>query len=95
MKNDIEKYVKECRTRYGDVDQVLKVIEELSELQRAIARYLIEPKPKRKKAEILDEVADVWLMLEQLSDIMGFDFEDIIDRIDYKIDRQRRRWNDD
>ena len=64
-------------------------IEELAELQKAIIKYRREPSDKTKEA-VVEEIADVQVMLEQLK--MIFSCKSKIDEImDAKIDRQIKR----
>lgn len=76
--------------RYGKESQVDVAIEECSELIKALL------KDRRKKANILedivDEIADVQIMLEQLQDL--YDCKAEVDaRITFKINRQLERMN--
>ena len=51
--------------RYGSRDQMLKCIEEMGELSRALARAL-NPNEETDQANICEEIADVSIMLDQL-----------------------------
>lgn len=74
---------------YGTRMQQDIVIEELSELQKAIIKYRREPSDKTKEA-VIEEIADVQVMLEQLK--MIFSCKSKTDEImDVKIDRQIKR----
>lgn len=74
---------------YGTRIQQDIAIEELSELQKAIIKYRREPSDKTKEA-VVEEIADVQVMLEQLK--MIFYCRTKIDEImDAKIDRQIKR----
>ena len=73
---------------FGHNGQILKTIEELSELQRALSRWSIEKETKVfvKADNVFEEIADVDLMLEQLKLI--FDCHDIINTVkQQKIER--------
>lgn len=72
---------------YGVFSQVDKTMEECSELIKA----LLKARRKNSSIEgIIDEIADVTIMLEQLK--LMFDCEDeVTKRIDYKINRQLER----
>ena len=74
---------------YGTKKQQDIAIEELAELQKAIIKYRREPGDKTKEA-VVEEIADVQVMLEQLK--MIFSCRSKIDEImDGKIDRQIKR----
>ena len=74
---------------YGTKKQQDIAIEELAELQKAIIKYRREPSDKTKEA-VVEEIADVQVMLEQLK--MIFSCRSKIDEIiDGKIDRQIKR----
>lgn len=74
---------------YGTRMQQDIAIEELSELQKAIIKYRRELSDKTKEA-VIEEIADVQVMLEQLK--MIFSCKSKIDEImDTKIDRQIKR----
>ena len=74
---------------YGTKKQQDIAIEELAELQKAIIKYRREPSDKTKEA-VVEEIADVQVMLEQLK--MIFSCRSKTDAImDAKIDRQIKR----
>lgn len=74
---------------YGTKKQQDIAIEELAELQKAIIKYRREPSDKTKEA-VVEEIADVQVMLEQLK--MIFSCRTKIDAImDAKIERQIER----
>ena len=62
---------------YGHIHQMLKAVEEMGELQRAIARVIEhnletkDPVPPELIENLIEETADVWVMVNQLSSILG------------------------
>lgn len=70
-----EDILREAVCHYGNALQVLKAIEELGELIRAIARIWMcgddEDKTVKAYANLAEEMADVEIMLEQLKIIYG------------------------
>ena len=74
---------------YGTKKQEEKAIEELAELQQAILKHR-EYKNCETEKNIIDEIADVQIMLEQLKIIYSC-HKEVEERIDYKIDRQINR----
>ena len=77
---------------YGSQNQILKCCEELSELNAAILHYV--NKGKNNTDEVLDEMADVYIMLEQMRHVFPFGENVLNERIDYKLNRQLDRINE-
>ena len=90
---DRKEKIKEIVIHYGTKAQRLKAIEELTEL----AEVLIKDINKREyhRADILEEVADVQIMLLQLKEIYLFTDEELEKMIDSKIRRTMRRVKDE
>ena len=76
---------------YGSKAQMLKCCEELSELEAAILKHI--NKEGKNTDEVLDEMADVYIMLEQMKSIFPFGENVLNDRINYKLNRQMDRIN--
>ena len=74
---------------YDARSQMLKCCEELSELESAILKYL--NKDDNNTDEILDEMADVYIMLEQMKSVFPFGENVLNERIEYKLNRQDER----
>lgn len=74
---------------YGTNKQEDKAIEEMSELQKAILKHR-ENKRAEEKQAVIDEIADVAVMLEQLKIIYSC-HKEVEERMDYKIERQIKR----
>ena len=55
---------------YGNEMQILVAIEELSELQKALTKWLRYRGPEQEVA-IAEEMADVWICLHELQMIFG------------------------
>ena len=75
--------------KYGTKHQEDIAIEELSELQKAILKHRRKRSGKRRK-KVIDEIADVSVMLEQLKIIYSC-HKEVAERMDYKIERQIKR----
>ena len=71
---------------HGTKSQEDVAIEEMAELQKAILKHRRYPSEKTR-VDIIDEIADVEIMLEQLKIIYSCKKE-VESRIDYKIERQ-------
>lgn len=64
-----EKETEICRkaiARFGRVNQIMKALEELAELQRALARDVPMDAPEDAEANVCEEIADAEIMLTQL-----------------------------
>lgn len=74
---------------YGTLNQKLIAIEEMAELQKAIVKH-IRQESEENINSVIEEIADVQVMLEQLK--MIFSCRSKIDEImDAKTDRQIKR----
>lgn len=73
---------------YGSKAQMIKCCEELSELSTAILHHI--NKGENHDA-ILDEMADVYIMLEQLRYMLPYDQAALNERIEFKLNRQLGR----
>lgn len=69
---------------YGAERQIIKAIEEIGELLEEIARY---KGGAANQWELMDEIADVSIMLEQMRLITDIDSVELEDRITYKVGR--------
>lgn len=75
---------------YGENHQRFKAAEELSELQTLILQDA-NKNGKVPKSRIIEEIADVYVMLSQLKTIYCIDSRDIEPIIDAKTDRTIRQ----
>ena len=88
MKKDRTRKALIILNHYDAKKQKMKVCEELSELETALLKHI----NKGDNAEsVLEEMADVYIMLEQLKYMMPFGENRIEDMIDFKLDRQIQR----
>ena len=77
---------------YGSSAQRLKAMEELSELLTALARIsLNEEWGSERYANLMEEMADVEVMMAQMRMVFDIDAEEISRIADKKIDRTLRR----
>lgn len=74
---------------YGTKPQVDMALEETAELQKALLKDRRKPSEETRK-NIIDEIADVQIMLEQLKIIYSCSKE-VEERVNYKINRQIER----
>ena len=89
--------LRRARKTYGNKNQILVCIEELNELACVLAKY---PRYENEQEatlklhdKILDEFADVCIILEHVRNIVGLEDEEIKQRIDAKVDRLNRWLN--
>lgn len=73
---------------YGSKAQMIKCCEELSELSTAILHHV--NKGENHEA-ILEEMADVYIMLEQLKSMIPYDDAALDKEIEFKLTRQLGR----
>ena len=78
--------------KYGDKNQLLKTIEELNELSRALARFLIDGNIYNY-ANVIEEITDVKIMLEQAIVILNLGSETLDSIKQEKIDRLKQNLN--
>lgn len=95
---DMKHVLERARQVYGSKNQILVCIEELNELACVLAkypRYEDEEEAKEKLHDkVLDEVADVTIILEHVRDIMGLSIGEIQGRMNAKVERLGR-WLDE
>lgn len=78
---------KELIDKYGD-KQVIVAIEELSELQKELCKYL---RGKGNVENITEELADVQIMINQMQLLFKIDSYDLEQKIDEKVLRTKER----
>ena len=78
---------KQLIEKYGE-KQVVKAIEELSELEKELCKALIG---KADQEHIAEEIADVYIMLEQMMLYFNIDLNKIIKIINLKLERTKER----
>lgn len=91
-----ERYVKiiiDIINKYGEKAQILQSIEEMSELTKELLKNINRNENNEK--EIIQEIADVIVMITQLVMIYKIDVEKIYGAIEYKLERQKSRMNNE
>lgn len=92
MRNEKDALMQRIIETYGENAQVDKVIEEMSELTKALLKHRRAPEKERAKAmeDIIDELADVRITVREME--LLFQCEGAVEeRINYKLKRQMRR----
>ena len=89
---DMLRFCEGALAHYGPTAQAEKAVEELRELDEALTRYLCAacpPPGTRGHNAVVDEIADVLIMVEQMR--IAFGAKAVDERIAFKIERQRQR----
>lgn len=68
-------------------DQLVVALEELSELQKELCKHL---RKKGKRESIIEELADVYIMAEQIGLYFNVTDDEIQKVVDYKIKRTKK-----
>lgn len=94
FEESIKATLKKARETYGNKNQIMVCMEELCELACVLAkypRYSDESKATEELHDkVLDEMADVLIILDHVQNILGFTDEEISARIRTKIERVQR-----
>lgn len=83
---EINKILTDTIYTYGEDSQIWMAIEEMSELSNALAKYR---RGRVTREDVCEEIADVAIMIIQLSKIFGPD--DVSDYFERKLDRLDKR----
>ena len=98
MNRTQESKCRQIAEKYGMRNQEQQAVSELTELQ-----YVLTRRPNQRGAawaekhkatwteSLLDEIADVFIMLEQLRTLHGISKDAVNDEINYKLNRQLDR----
>ena len=84
MNKDIQNFIDIVISKYGTEHQVTVAIEELSELQKELCKFI---RKSGNLSNIAEEIADVQLMLWQMQTVFDVRQEEVERRVKYKIDR--------
>ena len=87
-KNEFHNVIEMAIESYGHTPQKIVAMEELSELIKEISKDL---RGQGKIENILEEMADVIVMLEQLKVMYGLTIYDIQEAVDKKLERLEKR----
>lgn len=88
MTNKLVHNIKRILANYGDRNQKKKALEELGELSLAI---MDEMYCEGSREHIKEEIADVYVMLEQLKMIYHITDMEVLEVMEYKVNRQLGR----
>ena len=80
----------EIADKLGYVEQSMQLIEEMAELTQSINKFR-RYKTEDTKNNLIEEIADVSIVLYQLAYLLKIDKKEFNDIIDYKIQRTKKR----
>lgn len=83
--------IKKIALYYSYDRQSIKLIEEMAELQQAICKHRESTDKAKTLIDIKEEMADVYIVLEQVKYLLNIKDEDIEETKGYKISRQLLR----
>lgn len=83
-----EEAIKSVADYYGLASQLKQLVEECSELSVATLHYF---RNKDSLEKIYEEMADVMIMIRQIIYLLGDDYKEIEEQVDYKLTRQLGR----
>ena len=91
---EMDEVLRKARQVYGNKNQIMVCIEELNELACVLAKYPRYADEKKATQELhdkaLDEVADVYTILEHVKKIMGITEDALLQRRMLKVNRVKK-----
>ena len=87
---EFEDDLKQIANILGYVEQSMQLIEEMAELTQSINKFR-RYETEDTKNNLIEEIADVSIVLYQLAYLLKIDKEEFNDIIDYKIQRTKKR----
>lgn len=81
------KKLKTIRGTYGDKIQLVVAMEELAELQQAIAKFLLRKDKEKYAKQIILEMADVRIMMLHIEQILGLRNKTVWNAMGIKVDK--------
>lgn len=87
FENKQKKMINNILEHHGFENQLFKTVEELSELTTAIVQYYNKGPGYSRLMGVQDEIADVYIMLEQIRKQFMSDCE-LKELIEYKLERE-------
>lgn len=85
---DRQEVYRQARDVFGAEAQLVVALEELSEAQKEICKFL---RGKDDPEHLAEEIADVQIMIEQVKMLCAIDERTVQEQMDSKIDRLRGR----
>lgn len=88
--NKYEKLYCKAMVKFGAANQLVIAVEELSELQKEVTKFI---RKNGNKANLTEEIADVEIMLEQIKMICSVNQKEVEEYKDMKIKRLEETLN--
>lgn len=92
LNEDRKAKISQILKNYGDKAEKGKAIEEMSELSDEIFKDLLG---ELDRDHLVEELADVLITLQHLVNIYNISEEEILEKIDYKLNRQFNRMEEE
>ena len=80
--------LKRAINKYGEGNQIIVAIEELSELQKELCKTL---RGEDNYPHVVEELADVYIMLDYIKILYSIDGKELNDEINIKLNRLEAR----
>jgi len=87
MPEGVKEFSEWARETVGPSLQLIITMEEMGELTSALSHYIREPDDPLMVANVVEEIADVLFMLEQMISFFEITDEELYDRIQSKLKR--------
>lgn len=78
--------------KYGKEHQTFVAIEEMSELMKALTKNM---RGEHNRQDIVEELADVYIVLDQVMMMHGIDLDDVVRKMNEKAQRMADRLEGD
>lgn len=85
-------FYNEIIDKLGEHNQMIKCVEELTELSQVLCKVLSSDDSGATKDKAIEEIADVEIMLNQIKIILDISDEEIANMKNYKIIRTAKRY---
>ena len=91
MLNDLQKNaLVKALEKFGSISELIITVEELSELQKEVTKQL---RNEGKMENLVEEMADVYIVMEYLKMIFAITDDDINKQVEKKLNRLENRLN--
>lgn len=88
----MESILKKAIEHYGRDAQCMVAVEELAELQKEISKFT---RGQQNAEAITEEIADVYIVIDQIRMMAGISEADIGEMIERKVNRLKKRMEED
>lgn len=95
MNNKESAYCLHILNHYGWNHQKIQAVQELSELILALSRRDNQASETKYVTDIAEEIADVYIMIEQIKLNLHISDDEIRNIVNYKLERQLQRIKDE